>query len=377
VPIVIAAGLAMLVAGAGTPQVRTSVAIDTLFTPESRVIRDYAWLERTIGPLVPVEVVLRFDADSAIRAAERLDLVREVGEAVADLPGVTGILSAATFLPDLPAVAGVRAAARKAVVARKLEQSLAGLTDMRLVRDVTGAQLWRVTARTSALAGRDYGDILAAVRRRVDPIIAAHGAAARGVDVDYTGVMPLVNAIQKTLLHDLFSSFLSACVVITLVMMIFERSLPAGLVAMLPNVFPMILLFGLLGWARLPLDIGSVMTASIALGMAVDGTFHFLTFFQRGLTAASGSAAAPGRDARVAAVHDAFQHSAGALSQSAVVCGLGILVFAASSFAPTRRFAWMLALLVTAALAGDLVLLPALLASPLGRFFRPASRSRP
>jgi predicted RND superfamily exporter protein len=377
VPIVIAAGLAMLVAGAGTPQVRTSVAIDTLFTPESRVILDYAWLERTIGPLVPVEVVLRFDADSAIRAAERLDLVREVGEAVADLPGVTGILSAATFLPDLPAVAGVRAAARKAVVARKLEQSLAGLTDMRLVRDVTGAQLWRVTARTSALAGRDYGDILAAVRRRVDPIIAAHGAAARGVDVDYTGVMPLVNAIQKTLLHDLFSSFLSACVVITVVMMIFERSLPAGLVAMLPNVFPMILLFGLLGWARLPLDIGSVMTASIALGMAVDGTFHFLTFFQRGLTAASGSAAAPGRDARVAAVHDAFQHSAGALTQSAIVCGLGILVFAASSFAPTRRFAWMLALLVTAALAGDLVLLPALLASPLGRFFRPASRSRP
>jgi len=160
-------------------------------------------------------------------------------------------------------------------------------------------------------------------------------------------------------------------------MMIFERSLPAGLVAMLPNVFPMILLFGLLGWARLPLDIGSVMTASIALGMAVDGTFHFLTFFQRGLTAASGSAAAPGRDARVAAVHDAFQHSAGALTQSAIVCGLGILVFAASSFAPTRRFAWMLALLVTAALAGDLVLLPALLASPLGRFFRPASRSRP
>jgi predicted RND superfamily exporter protein len=373
--IVALAGLAMVGAGAGVPRIRTSVAIDTLFTPESRVIRDYAWLEQAIGPLVPVEVVLRFSPESRVRPAERLELVREVGEAVGTLPGVTGVLSAATFLPDEPAASGIRAAARKAVVARKLEQGLAGLVDMRIIREVAGEQLWRVTARTSALSGLDYGEFLAEVRRRVDPLIAVRDGAARGLTVEYTGVMPLVNAIQKTLLHDLFSSFLSACLVIAAVMMVAERSMGAGLVAMIPNVFPIILLFGLLGWSRLPLDIGSVMTASIALGMAVDGTFHFLTFFRRGLVTAAGSvAAADGR--RAAAVHAAFRHSAAALTESAIVCGLGILVFAGSSFAPSRRFAWMLSLLVAAALVGDLVVLPALLASPLGRFFRPASRSR-
>jgi predicted RND superfamily exporter protein len=373
--IVALAGLAMVGAGAGVPRIRTSVAIDTLFTPESRVIRDYAWLEQAIGPLVPVEVVLRFSPESRVRPAERLELVREVGEAVGTLPGVTGVLSAATFLPDEPAASGIRAAARKAVVARKLEQGLAGLVDMRIIREVAGEQLWRVTARTSALSGLDYGEFLAEVRRRVDPLIAVRDGAARGLTVEYTGVMPLVNAIQKTLLHDLFSSFLSACLVIAAVMMAAERGMGAGLVAMIPNVFPMILLFGLLGWSRLPLDIGSVMTASIALGMAVDGTFHFLTFFRRGLVTAAGSvAAADGR--RAAAVHAAFRHSAAALTESAIVCGLGILVFAGSSFAPSRRFAWMLSLLVAAALVGDLVVLPALLASPLGRFFRPASRSR-
>ena len=145
---------------------------------------------------------------------------------------------------------------------------------------------------------------------------------------------------------------------------------------MIPNVFPMILLFGLLGWSRLPLDIGSVMTASIALGMAVDGTFHFLTFFRRGLDVAADGRSV-GQHDRVAAVRAAFHHSAAALTESAIVCGLGILVFAGSSFAPSRRFAWMLSLLVAAALVGDLVVLPALLASPLGRFFRPASRLRP
>jgi predicted RND superfamily exporter protein len=184
--------------------------------------------------------------------------------------------------------------------------------------------------------------------------------------------MPLINAIQNTLLHDLFTSFLSALGVITLVMMVVEGGVFAGLVAMIPNVFPMVLLFGLLGWTRVALDIGSVMTASVALGMAVDGTFHFLTFFRHALPAAG----AADRADRVAAVRAAFRHSAGALSQSALVCGIGILAFAASPFAPTRRFAWMLSLLVWAALVGDLVVLPALLTTRLGRWFRPPGARR-
>jgi predicted RND superfamily exporter protein len=365
---------AMAVAAVGLPGIRTSVSIDTLFTPETRVIRDYRWLEEHIGPLVPVEVVLRFSETSGIRPAERLDMAREVGAALGQLPGVTGVVSAALFMPEAEPASGSLAAARKAVIARKLEANLTGLSDMRIIREIEGVQLWRVTARTSALAGIDYGEFLKVVRDRIEPIVAAHGGAAAGVRADFTGVMPLVNAIQKTLLHDLFTSFLSACGVITLVMMAVEGGVVAGLVAMIPNVFPMILLFGALGWTGAALDIGSVMTASIALGMAVDGTFHFLTFFRRGLAEGTGGTQAASVMARVAAVHAAFRHSAAALCASSFVCGLGILAFAPSEFAPTRRFAWMLSLLVFAALVGDLVVLPALLASPAGRWFRPSRR---
>lgn len=364
---------ALVAAGGGLSGIRTSVAIDTLFTPETRVIRDYRWLEEHIGPLVPVEVVLRFSGTSTIRPAERLDMARDVGAALGGMPGVTGVVSAALFLPEDEPASGMLAAARKAVAARKLERSLSGLADMRIIREIDGEQLWRVTARTSALAGIDYGKFLDGVRRRVEPIVAARGGAAEGVRADYTGVMPLINAIQKTLLHDLFTSFLSACGVIALVMMVVEGGVVAGLVAMIPNVFPMILLFGALGWTGAALDIGSVMTASIALGMAVDGTFHFLTFFRRSL-AADGGGAATSASARAAAVHAAFRHSAAALAASSFVCGLGILAFAPSAFAPTRRFAWMLSLLVFAALVGDLVVLPGLLVSSLGRWFRPNRR---
>ncbi len=353
----------------GVGGIRTSVGIDTLFRPTSRVIRDYAWLEREIGPLVPVEVLVRFAFSSPIRAAERLDITREVGNALETLAPVAGITSAAVFVPDLPDAPITLSTARKVIVARRLEARLTKLSAMRLVRDVEGAQLWRVTARTSALAGLDYAALLEEVRQVVEPVIAAHGGGDRGLSAISTGAMPLINAIQNTLLRDLFMSFLSACVVITLVTMAVERGVIPGLIAMVPNVFPMVILFGLLGWFRATLDIGSVMTASVALGMAVDGTFHFLTFFRRGLARAAGPGTPAGRTAAVLA---AFRHAAPALLQSALVCGLGILSFTASSFAPTQRFAWMLALLVAAAVVGDLVVLPALLTTRLGSWFRPA-----
>jgi predicted RND superfamily exporter protein len=368
-PITAAALAALAVTGSGVPLIRASVGLDTLFTAESQVFRDYRWLEARIGPLAPIEVVVRFAKSSPLRPAERLDIVREVGAALDTLAPVAGVTSAVLFLPDLPDLSAALTVARKVVIARRLEAQLSQLSDMRLIRDTDGGQLWRVTARTSALAGLDYEDLLGDVRRVVEPVIAAHGGVDRGVAAISTGAMPLINAIQNTLFRDLFTSFLSACVVISLVMMVVEGGVLSGLLAMIPNIFPMVLLFGLLGWTRATLDIGSVMTASVALGMAVDGTFHFLTFFRRGLAASGGPSSPYGRSA---AVQAAFRHSAPALLQSALVCGLGILAFTASPFAPTRRFAWMLSLLVAAALVGDLIVLPALLTTRAGRWFRPA-----
>ncbi|NDC55010.1 MAG: hypothetical protein EBZ74_12260, partial [Planctomycetia bacterium] len=179
-PIIALSVAAMAAAAVGVPGIRASVAIDTLFTPETSVIRDYRWLESHIGPLAPVEVVLRFDADSDVRPAERVDIVREVEAALGGIPDVTGVMSAAMFLPDLDGGSGTRTAARKALVARRLESNLAAMADLRVVRTVADGQLWRVTARTSALAGIDYGDFLGTVRARIEPVISAHGGAARG-----------------------------------------------------------------------------------------------------------------------------------------------------------------------------------------------------
>jgi uncharacterized protein len=364
--IVAAFFLSMVITGAGVPGIRTSVRIDTLFPPESRVISDYRWIEEHIGPLVPIEVMLEFSKDSTVPPADRLALLERVADRLGQTVGASTVMSAALFLPDTPQGTGPLASARRRVTAKKLERSLVAIDDMKYIRNRDGGQLWRATARISALREVDYGVLLDQVRKDIEPVVGQAGGAGLGISVACTGIMPLVHAIQNTLLSDLFWSFLSACALILVVMMVVERGFFAGLVAMISNVFPMILMFGFLGWTRTPLDIGSVMTASIALGMAIDGTLHFLTFYRRSIDSGLES---------TAAVYAAFEHCAAAMTESTIVCALGILIFSLSSFAPTSRFSWMLAALMMAALAGDLVLLPAMLVGPLGKCFKARHRA--
>ena len=98
---------------------------------------------------------------------------------------------------------------------------------------------------------------------------------------------------------------------------------------MLPNVWPMAVVFGVMSWFDIALDIGTMMTASVAMGVCVDDTVHYANWFRR--------ATRLGLNRRDAAVM-AFENSAGAIYQSTVIVALGLVTFALSSFMPTRRF---------------------------------------
>ncbi|RMF40785.1 MAG: hypothetical protein D6753_10905, partial [Planctomycetota bacterium] len=204
------------------------------------------------------------------------------------------------------------------------------------------------------------------------------------LDVVYTGVVPVVYKAQRTLLVSLIESVAWAFGLIAIVMAIllspahtlwqgfrpdnFLQAVAAGAVSMVPNVFPVVVIFGFMGHAGTLVDIGTMMTASVAMGVAVDDTIHFLTWFRNGLRR--------GLDRRQA-IFVAYTHVAPAMTQTTIIGGLGLSVFALSTFTPTQRFGTLMLTLLTAALVGDLIFLPALLASPLGRIFRsPAPPSK-
>ncbi|MDE0938523.1 MAG: MMPL family transporter [Pirellulales bacterium] len=183
---------------------------------------------------------------------------------------------------------------------------------------------------------------------------------AGGIWPVYTGVVPLVYKAQRTLLVGLINSILLAFVLICVLMMAILRSPTAGLLSMIPNVFPIVVIFGFMGWIGALIDIGTMMTASVAMGVAVDDTVHFLTWFRRGIIG--------GLDRR-GAVRMAYARCATAMIETTIIGGLGLGVFALSTFTPTQRFGYLMMFLLAAALVGDLIFLPALLTGPLGKLF--------
>lgn len=216
------------------------------------------------------------------------------------------------------------------------------------------------------------------VADRIPTVVGSGGPDSEGLQVVYTGVVPVVYKAQRTLLASLVRSIGMAFILIALVMIVLlnpgrslvQRFVPAnftngfiaGMISMIPNVFPVLLIFGIMGhWGRL-VDIGTMMTASVAMGVAVDDTIHFLSWFRSYLD--------KGLD-RIEAVVMTYRRVGPAMTQTTIVGGLGLFVFALSTFTPTQRFGTLMLVLLAAALVGDLVLLPALLAGPAGRFFKP------
>jgi hypothetical protein len=161
-------------------------------------------------------------------------------------------------------------------------------------------------------------------------------------------------------LQGLIWGFVSDFVLITIVMMIAVRDLSAGLILALPSIFPAVMVFGIMGWSEIIVDIGTVMAPSVALGVTVDDVVHFMIQYRGGLKMGLN---------RQESVMLAYKGCARAMYQSWGVIGLGMSVFALSPFTPTQRFGYMMVTLLTSALIGNLLLLPSLLAGPLGSLF--------
>ena len=382
--------LVMAAAAYGMTQVESSVQLMRLFSPKARIREDYKWLEAKLGPLVPMEILVRCDQQSCeLNFLERMELVERIQREIGTLDEVGSSLSTVTFGRSLDAggggdglggaaarAFGLGARTKRSVLNRRLvahRQDFLGGDYLRDAAHPDGRQeeLWRISARVSAVKEVDYALFRRDLQAKIDPILAdLESSGVTGVTVDYTGLVPLVYKAQHSLLDGLIAGFVTDFAIIVVVMVVLCRAASAGLVLLLPAAFPAVLVFGGMGWGNallktlgtgnLLIDIGTVMAPSVALGVTVDDVVHFMLWFRRGI--------AEGLDRRQA-VMLAYKGCARAMYQSWGVIGIGLSVFALSPFGPTQRFGHMMLSMLTVALVGNLVLMPALLAGPLGAVF--------
>ncbi len=155
------------------------------------------------------------------------------------------------------------------------------------------------------------------------------------------------------IIYDLASSLSVAAGIILVVMGLAYRSLRIGLISVIPNLFPLAVTASLLVLLGRPLEITSVCAFTICLGIAVDDTIHFLSRFRYELAV----------DGDVnAAIQRSFVRVGTALILSSVVLVSGFGTVLTSQMPGHQVFAGMACATIAAALVGDLVILPAILA---------------
>lgn len=371
--------IVLAICGYGMTQMKSSVHLMRLFNSEAPILGDYKWLETHLGELVPMEIVLKVDNSKChLTFLEKMELVARVQRQVEKIEEVGGTLSGVTMAPELPKAedyrngGGVGGALAKIAVRNKyttvrrvfndrMESHRDEYIQGKYLAEEGDVELWRISARVGALNDVDYGLFVSEIKDVVEPVLEKYNdKGIQGIEAVYTGLVPLIYKAQRSLLDGLQFGFVLDLVLITIVMMIAVRDWSAGLLLVLPAVFPAVIIFGLMGWTGRIVDIGTVMAPSVALGVTVDDVVHFMLQFR--------SALAKGKTRRQA-VTCAYQHCARAMYQSWGVIGLGLSVFALSPFTPTQRFGYMMVTLLTASLVGNLLLLPSLLAGPLGSLF--------
>ena len=355
---VAAACLALMAAGAyGVSMTRTSVKLMRLFSPDARIIHDYAWLEKNLGPLVPMEVVVRVDRNTCeLDVLDQMKLVAQIQQAMMTLEDVGSTQAAPTFTRSLP---GRPSFIERQAWKTQIEKHRGDLGEY-LVAD-GGEELWRISARVAALTNLDYGVFIAQIRECVEPVLDAYrDKGYQGISATYTGLVPLIYQAQSSMLDGLLLNFVGDLILIGIAIIFLLRNFSAGLLLALPSLFPMAIVFGVMGFMGIVIDVGTVMVPAVALGVTVDDAIHFMLWCrhgeERGMT-------------KHQAIMFAYEDCARAIYQSWGVIGLGLFSFALSSFTPTQRFGYLMFTMLTASSVGNLVMLPALLASPAGRFF--------
>jgi predicted RND superfamily exporter protein len=183
----------------------------------------------------------------------------------------------------------------------------------------------------------------AKLKAAIDPKIKFHT----------TGMISIMGRTLYAAIHSMAQSYGIALVVITCMMILLIGNIRMGLASMLPNLTPILFTLGIMGWFQLPLDMFTMLVASIAIGLAVDDTVHFMHNYRR-YYSLSGDV--------TGAVKETLHTSGRAMITTTVVLTLGFAIFSLAEMNNLYYFGILISTTLALALLALFIIGPALMA---------------
>jgi uncharacterized protein len=351
--VVVAASLvAVIGAVAGIARLRVDTNHITFFAASHPLSQSAAVIDRDLAGIYSFNVFIEGTPDSMLRP-ETLARVERLSDAITKLPRVRKVTSIVDYVkrtnqelhngdPAAAVIPGDSAAIGQEVLLLSLAAGGRQALERLVSADFSKAQIVvRLPSMNSDLV---FEHIQAAQQ------LATEIFRGTAVTATVAGSGRLFSALDHYLVRSQISSFATALVTIFAAMFLIFRSVRYGLLALVPNLFPVVAVLGAMGWLGISLNVATVMVASVALGIVDDDTIHFLNRFRR--QRETGATIADAID--VAATGEGRAALTTALISS---CGFSVLML--SEYKPSAWFGGLLALTLGVAFLSEILILPA------------------
>jgi len=363
----IAAVSALLIVGGlgGMSRLRIESDFTKNFRRDSDVIRSYRFVEDRLDGAGAFDVVLPAPEQldwAYLRRVLKLEARLRNEVTIADntsgpVAGLTKVLSLADAIAETSPI--------------KLEKVPLNALRQQMINVAFGRMQTQMPAFYDALYGADpeqpakhFFRITLRARERqraeqkrqilaeVERIVSEEFPSTDTSHADVTGFYVLLTHLVSSLLHDQWAAFLVAIVGMAAIMLVAFRSFKLTTIALLPNALPIVIVIGTLGWSGIAVNMGAAMIAAVSLGLSIDGSIHYLTFFRRARLAGM---------TVVDAIMDVERGVGPAMAFATLALMIGFSVLCTSEFLPTVYFGFLVSLSMLGGLLGNLILLPALL----------------
>ncbi len=339
---VLVISLIVLVVSVGlTAKSKVESNVLKFFPDDARISRDYNFIGSNLTGFYTVELDLTTDT---AKGKELLKQITSLGHIMEGRPEVAKVLhygKTALLLKDLAGPAFLPSASvMKNNPFKQLSQHY-------ILKEEDKVSL-RMSVFIRAMSSSEFYSLLDFIEQQVN---LAVGDFAR---IRITGVVPLLNAAQQSLIDTQIRSFAIAVAVVLALIGIFMKSLRALIASVLPNILPIFSLFAIMVLLHIPLDAATVMIASVAIGIAADDTIHFLSRYreERLLT-----------DTAADAIANSFEKIGRAITFTSVVAAAGFAILCLARFRPIQYFGLLAGITMVTAWIGDIFVLPACIAA--------------
>jgi len=338
--------LVTAIAAAGIPRIRANTDLVGFLRANAPLRNDTAFVDAQLGGTLPLDFVLQRRDGEPVTSLDAYRRLAALEDAIRARPHVTTVTSILALVRQVHRAEAPAAGLSLPQDPASLQEELDLLDESghALVQRFAAPELraLRVSVRLRAVGTAESGPLVEAV--------VADAGRLLGADYTFVPTGALYHVVHDStrLVRQQVLSFGTAIVLVVLAIGLLFRSVAFTLLALIPNVMPIVWTGGLMGFAGIELSTGTAMIASAVLGLVVDDTIYYLSHYRR---VYAGDAAA--------AIRDTARAVGTPVTAASVSLILGFWVGAFGSLQPTIYFSLLTGLTMITGVACDLLVLPA------------------